>query len=221
MTVSWESTQVGGSTMRIYTGLPAGAGPHPVVLVAQHRGGVDAQIQDAVHRLRRAGYVALAPELFHRQPADTDPMQRTSLLRDEEILADLQASLVHLRGMPQVARGLGPVGIIGFCMGGRVAYLAAGSMPELQAAVVFYGGNLGKALGEGPSPFERTAHVQCPVLGLCGADDTNPSPEDVQRLSAEMTRLGKWHEFHSYRDAGHAFQDFLVPTRYRERASRG
>lgn len=217
MTVRWDTTQVQGQSMRIYLGLPAGPGPHPVVLIAQHRGGVDEQIQDAVHRLHRDGYIVAAPELFHRQAADTDLSQRTSLLLDDEILADLNATLAHLKGLPVL---LGPIGIAGFCMGGRVAYLAAGAMPELKAAVVFYGGNTMKALGDGPSPFARSANIQCPVLGFFGADDTNPSPADVQALSAELTRLGKWHEFHSYRDAGHAFHDFMIADRYRPRAAR-
>ncbi len=215
MTIRWETVQVQGRAMRAYVGVPKGAGPRPAILVAQHRSGVDEQMQDAVHRLYRAGYIVAAPELFHRQPADTDPAQQTSLLRDDEIVADLQATIAHLRSLPTP---VGPIGIVGFCMGGRVAYLAAGSIPELQAAVVFYGGNTTKALGEGPSPFARTADIQCPVLGFFGVEDANPSPDDVRKLDAELTRWGKWHEFHSYQDAGHAFHNFLS-DKYRERAA--
>lgn len=217
MTIRWETTQVQGRTMRIYLGTPAQPGPHPVVLVAQHAGGVDAPIQDTVHRLCRAGYVVAAPELFHRQPAGLEMMARLDLLRDDEIVTDLQATLGHLEagGGP-----LGPVGIIGYCMGGRVAYLAASALAGLQAAVVFYGGNMMKALGEGASPFDRSAQIGCPILGCFGADDTNPSPADVERIDAELTRLGKWHEFHLYRDAGHAFHNFTNAERYRARAAR-
>lgn len=215
MTVRWETVQVQGQAMRVYVGVPNHAGPQPAILIAQHRGGVDEQMQDAVHRLYRAGYIVAAPELFHRQAADTDPSQKTSLLRDDEIIADLQATIAHLRGLPSP---VGPIGIVGFCMGGRVAYLAAGSMPELQAAVVFYGGNITKVLGDGPSPFARTPDIQCPVLGFFGAEDANPSPDDVRKLDAELTRLGKWHEFHTYQDAGHAFHNFLS-DKYRERAA--
>ena len=216
MTVRWERTDVDGGPMRIYVGAPDRPGPHPVVLVAHHGPGLDAQIQDAVHRLHRAGYIAAAPELFHRQPADGDSSKRKSLLRDDEIVADLRATVAHLKTGMQ----LGPVGIIGFCMGGRVSYLAAGTMPELACAVVFYGGDIMKAQGDGPSPFERTPSIQCPVLGFFGALDTNPSPDDVQRIDAELTRHGKWHEFHTYQDAGHAFQNFLNAERYRERPAR-
>jgi len=217
MTVRWESTQVDGNTMRIYLGVPERRGPRPGVLVAQHAGGVDEQMQDVVHRLHREGYIVAAPELFHRQPADTDPKKRTGLLLDKEILADLNATIAHMKTLPVA---LGRLGVVGFCMGGRVSYLAATAIAELKAAAVFYGGNTFKALGEGPSPFERTANIQCPLIGFFGAEDANPSPDDVKKIDAELTRLNKWHEFHSYQNTGHAFQNFLA-DRYRERASRG
>lgn len=217
MTIRWETTQVQGRTMRIYLGTPEHSGPHPVVLVAQHAGGIDAPIQDAVHRLVRKGYVVAAPELFHRQAEGLEPLARVGLLRDDEIIADLQATLDHLQSM---GTSLGAAGVIGFCMGGRVAYLAASALAQLKAAVVFYGGNIMKAMGDGPSPFARSGQIACPVLGCFGADDTNPSPTDVQEIDAELTRLGKWHEFHTYRDAGHAFHNFTNAERHRPRAAR-
>lgn len=218
MTARWENITVDGRTMRAYVGVPDRPGPHPVVIVAQHAFGVDYQIQDAVHRLHRAGYIAAAPELYHRQPADgIEPLKRVGMLLDTEIITDCNATIAHLKA----AHGpVGKTGVIGFCMGGRVAYLMAGANPELAASVVFYGGSIMKALGDGPSPFERSAHIACPVLGLFGADDANPSPEDTAKISAELTRLSKWHEFHTYRDAGHAFENFSNPDRYRPRAAR-
>lgn len=217
MTVRWDTTQVDGKTMRIYMGVPDKPGPHPGIVVAQHAGGVDAQIQDAVHRLHREGYVVAAPELFHRQAADVDPSKRTSLLRDNEIIADINAAVAHLKGLRLT---VAPIGICGFCMGGRVVYLAASANVELKAAAVFYGGNVFKPLGDGPSPFERLSGIQCPLIGFFGAEDANPSPDDVKKIDAELTRLGKWHEFHTYNDAGHAFQNFISQERYRERAAR-
>lgn len=217
MTIRWETTQVDGSAMRIYVAEPDRPGPHPGVLVAQHAGGVDYQIQDVVHRLNREGYVVAAPELFHRQPADMDPAKRTGALQDREILADLNATIAHLKTLRV---SVGPLGIVGFCMGGRVSYLAATAIRDIKAAAVFYGGNIFRALGDGPSPFERSSGIQCPVIGFFGADDANPSPEDVRKIDAELTRLKKWHEFHTYLGAGHAFQNFQT-ERYRERAARG
>jgi carboxymethylenebutenolidase len=203
--------------MRVYVGVPdeprcAG------VLVAQHGFGVDGFIQDVVHRLFRRGYVAAAPELFHRQPAGvTDNQTRVAMLNDDEIVADMTATLAHIKALPGCT--VGPVGVTGFCMGGRVAYLAAAAMPELAVAGVFYGGNIMKPWGVPRSPLERTAEIRCPILGCFGNDDVNPSPADVDAIAAELTRLGKPHEFHRYSGAGHAFQMFL-DGRYRARQAR-
>lgn len=217
MTVRWESTNVDGKPMRLYAGVPDRPGGHPGIIVIQHAGGIDAPIQDTVHRLFREGYVAVAPDLFHRQPASVpEGTQRTSLLKDSEIIADVNATVAHMKSMRMT---VDPIGIVGYCMGGRVTYLAACTNKDLKAAVVFYGGNVMRALGDGPSPFERTSGIQCPVLGYFGIEDTNPSPDDVRKISAELTRLGKWHEFHTFQNAGHAFHNF-TGERYRERAAR-
>jgi carboxymethylenebutenolidase len=218
MTVRWEETKVDGNTMKIYLGVPDRPGPHPGIVIAQHAGGLDVQMQDAVHRLQREGYIVAAPELFHRQPkTPIDNIQRVGMLRDTEIIADVQATIAFMKGL---SGSVGAIGIAGFCMGGRVTFLSACTIPELKAAAVFYGGNIMKPLGDGPSPFERAAGINCPVLGLFGAEDTNPSPDDTKKISAELTRLGKWHEFHTYNNAGHAFQNIANVERYRERASR-
>jgi carboxymethylenebutenolidase len=66
--------------------------------------------------------------------------------------------------------------------------------------------------GEGPAPFDQTGAIACPVLGLFGNDDGNPKPDDVAKIDAEMTRLGKAHEFHSYDGAGHAFMSEGRPS---------
>jgi carboxymethylenebutenolidase len=217
MSVRWETAQADHSPMRVYIGAPDSAGPHPALVVAHHAPGIDAQMQDAVHRLVRAGYAAAAPDLFRRQPQGVEAVKRTSLLRDDEIVADLRATISHLKS--SLGARLGRLGVMGFCMGGRVAYLGACEIAELEAAAVFYGGNIMKALGDGPSPFERSAQISCPVIGFFGAEDSNPSPDDVKKIAAELARLGKWHEFHSYNGAGHAFHNF-TGERYRERAAR-
>ncbi len=84
----------------------------------------------------------------------------------------------------------------------------AGVNPSFKAAVVYYGGNTFVARGEGASPFERTKDIHCPIMGHFGEDDENPSPEDVRKLDAELTKYNKPHQFHSYQGAGHAFMSF-------------
>ncbi len=205
--------------MRCYVGVPAGAGRFPAVVVIQHAGGVDEFTQTMSDRFASAGYLAVAPELYHRETAEEsgdDPLTRMGRLRDDNIVVDVNAAIKHLKSLPDVRADR--IGITGFCMGGRVAYLIATRSADMKAAVVFYGGNIMVPWGEGPPPFEGTERIQCPVLGLFGEDDPNPSPADVEKLDAELTKLGKAHEFHSYPGAGHAFMSAGRPS-YRQQAA--
>jgi carboxymethylenebutenolidase len=200
----WESLSVDSSEMRCYRTAPSGEGAFPGVLVCMHAPGVDGFIRDIADRLADSGFAAIAPDLFHRQTEpEENPLKRMAKLRDDEILRDLEAATRVLRGLAEV--GAEQTGVIGFCMGGRLAYLQAAEDSTLRASVVFYGGNILVPWGEGPSPFDRTDRIGCPVLGLFGEEDGNPSPADVAKIDAEMTRLGKVHEFKSYPGAGHAF----------------
>lgn len=200
--------------MRTYTAVQKKQ-PSPTVLIAHHAGGQDEHMQDCVHRLYRRGYNVILPDLFYRQPSGTERKLRSSLLKDEELLEDLTVCISRAEELGIVSSGLA---VLGFCMGGRVSYLAATSLPGLAGAIVCYGGNIMQARGEGPSPFARTPGITCPVLLLSGSEDKNPSVEDVCALGEELERCGKHYEIHTYRDAGHAFQDFLT-DRYNPRAA--
>ena len=90
-------------------------------------------------------------------------------------------------------------------MGGRLVYLMSAASKDLKAGVMFYGSGTMVPFGEGPSPFERTREISCPIQGHFGTDDKNPSPEDMRKLDAELTKFGKTHEFLSYAGAAHAF----------------
>ena len=218
MAVRWDTVTVAGKPLRVYTGVPEGAPRRAGILVAQHGPGLDGFVQDAVVRLFREGYVAAAPELFHRQPAQVpEGTSRVTLLKDDEIIADMNAALAHMKGLKEVT--VGPVGVVGFCMGGRVSLLMAAANSELRACTVFYGGNVFKQWGSLPAPFDRVKDINCPVIGFYGNEDTNPSPDDVNKLDAELTRLGKAHEFHRYDGAGHAFQNFVRPEQHRAQAA--
>ena len=211
MTTRWDSLTVNGEAMRCYVAAPEGEGPFPAVVVIQHAGGVDAFVQEMAGRFAAAGYVAVAPELYHRQDPESgeDMLTRMGRLRDAEVVADVTAAFEHAVALPEVAPDR--IGIAGFCMGGRVSYLMASHLPSLRAAVVFYGGNIMVPWGEGPAPFDRTERIACPVLGLFGEQDPNPSPADVAKIDAELTRLGKQHEFHTYAGVGHAFMSAARP----------
>lgn len=211
----WDTIQVAGQPMRVYLDVPAGGGPAPGILVIMHGPGLDRFIEDRVEDLARQGYVAAAPDLYHRQPADgADMLTRIGRLRDPELIADADATVAHLRGLPDAR--VTDLAVLGFCMGGRITYLLAGARPDTwRAAGVFYGGNIMEPWGDGPAPFDRTREIACPVIGFFGNEDTNPSPADVDRIDAELTRHGKAHEFHRYDGAGHAFLNFTNAERHR------
>jgi carboxymethylenebutenolidase len=218
----WETLTVDGASMRTFVARPtdaAAAGSAPGILVIQHAGGVDQFVQGMARRLAAAGFVAAAPELYHRQdPPPDEPLQRMEQLRDAQVIADSDAVLDYLDAAADgpTAR---PVAVLGFCMGGRVAYLLAAASDRLRAAVAFYGGNTRVAWGEGPAPFERLGEIGCPVLGFFGGRDSNPSPEDRDAIDAELTRHGVEHRLHSFAGAGHGYMDFTNPARYHSDAA--
>lgn len=215
----WETVQSDGGGMRCYVATPEGAGPHPAVVVIQHAGGVDEFVRGMTDRFSGAGYYAIAPDLYHRDDPNTgdDPLTKMGRLRDVRIITDVNATVEHVKAQGEADAGR--IGITGFCMGGRVAYLMAAQNDALSAAVVFYGGNTMVSWGEGVPPLEQTAKIGCPVMGLFGEDDGNPNPADVAKIDAELTKHGIEHEFHSYAGAGHGFMAEGRPN-YREEAAR-
>lgn len=215
MPASWVDIRVGGDTgdtMEAYLTTPGTDGPHPAVVVIQEIWGVNSHIQSVAERLPSLGYVGIAPAMYHREGRMTIGLHEefdTALSRmgnctDANILADVRATLDYLKAQSFVQGHR--VGIVGFCFGGRVSYLAACNIADLSASVVFYGGRTMISLGgDGPSPFEQTANISCPVLGLFGEDDQNPTPEDVDQIEAALKQHGKEYRFHMYPGCGHGF----------------
>lgn len=203
----WDSTRVDGAEMRLYVGVPEGTGPFPGIVVIQHQGGVDDFVEEMTQRIASAGYVGVAPDLYHRDGPNCqdDGPTRRARLRDVTVIKDVNATVDFLKGHSLVDGER--LGIVGFCMGGRVAYLMAAANPSFKAAAAYYGGNIMVPWGEGLAPFDRTAEIHCPLIGLFGEEDANPSSADMRKLDAELTRHGKVHEFYSYPGANHAFMN--------------
>ncbi len=211
MPAKWIDIGVNASTMEGYLTQPEGEGSHPAVVVIQEIWGVNSHIQSVVDRLPSLGYVGLAPAMFHREGPMTTGLHEemdTAIARmrnstDADILADVNAAMAYLKAQSFVVGD--KIGIVGFCYGGRVSYLAACNVSDLSASVVFYGGGIGNGLGGWSSPLEQTANIGCPMLGLFGVEDANPTPDDVAKMDSKLTTHGKAHEFHSYDGAGHGF----------------
>ena len=119
-------------------------------------------------------------------------MTRMSRLRDDQIVQDMDAAVAHAKTLAEVDGER--LGVTGFCMGGRVAYLMAASSSAFSAAIVFWGGSIMNAWGDGPAPFEQTDRISCPVRGSW-RDDPNPNPADVDKIDAEMTHPARRTSF--------------------------
>ena len=214
-----ERINVGGHDMPLYASVPSGSGPFPAVVVIQAAGGVNDFIRGVADNLAAEGYAAVAPDLFHRMGPEisTEGTTRAQNLNDREIRADVDATVNFLLGHPAINSER--IGITGFCMGGRVTWLAAATNPNFKAAVPYYGGNLWAVRGDAEqTPFELTDGINCPILFHFGEIDANPSQEDMAKLDEELTRLGKPHQFFVYPGADHAFMDHTGPRYHRESA---
>ncbi len=180
-----------------YLAEPAGGGRAPGVIVIQEWWGLVPQIEGVCDRLAGAGFVALAPDLYHGETA-TAPDQAGKLMMAMNIDTteqDLRGAITYLLARPSVT---GPtVGTVGFCMGGALSLFAASRNPAVGACVVYYGGH--------PNVHPDLPALQAPVLGLYAEKDGFVTPEVVRQLDAELTRLGKRHEFHTYPGVDHAF----------------
>lgn len=205
MPSTWENVKVDDSEMPLYVSSPESGGPVPGIVVIHGQSGLEDFIKDTTHMLALQGYVAVAPNLYHRDGPNCkdDNATRKARLRDPGIIADVQGAIGFLKTNPRVNPG--KLGIVGFCMGGRIVYLMAAASRDLKAGVMFYGSGTMVPFGEGPAPFDRTREISCPIQGHFGAEDKNPSPEDMRTLDAELSKWNKPHEFHTYGNAAHAF----------------
>jgi carboxymethylenebutenolidase len=207
MITAWEKTTVDGSPMGLYVARPDGAGPFAAILVIHNKEGVREFTQEMTRRVAEAGYLGIAPQLYHREgePADSEQVENYKRLRrDTHVLADIHATIDYLRGCGYADSSR--LGIVGFCMGGRVAFLAAAAARVFKAAVDFYGGGIHSKWGsDRPAPAELTRHISCPIQGHFGELDRSPPPDEMRTLDAELRRLGKSHEFFFYPDSPHGF----------------
>src|SRR5258706_3072057 len=151
--------------MDAYVSLPAGAGPHPGVVLLHHQGGIDEFTRDFAERLVANGYAVIAPDNFHHAPVGLDRDARKQHLDDRRMANDVAAAIAWLRSNPHVASDR--LAVMGHCMGGRTTFLAIGVHRDFRAAAVWYGGGTFQVRGRpGPTPFDRMDGINCPVLGF-------------------------------------------------------
>ena len=198
--------------MGAYLSEPAGTGPKPAVLVLQEAFGVNDHIRSVCDRIAARGYVALAPELFHRTGAGLEfgytdfgaLMPVFGTLTNAGLHTDIAAALATLRGRDDVDPSR--IGVVGFCVGGFATLLAA---EECDAAtfVSFYGGGVLRTRpGISLTPIiDGVSKVKRPILFLYGGTDQSIPAEDVSAIDAAMRATGVTYEVVTYPDAGHGF----------------
>ena len=218
-----------GDSGEAYWAHPTRPARVPGIVVIHHLPGWDEWIIEVVRKFAHHGFAAISPHLYFRDgPGSPDDIgarvRAAGGVPDEQVIGDVAGAMAFVRAQPNAS---GKVGVIGFCSGGRHAYLAACRLQGIDAVVDCWGGNVivdDKSLlnAKRPvAPIDLTENLNCPLLGLFGNDDQNPTADQVNRTEAVLKRLGKNYEFHRYDGAGHAFFNVMREAYRPEQAADG
>ena len=214
----------GGDMIAAYEARPAAAGKYPVIVVVSEIWGVHEYIKDVCRRFAKAGYYAIAPELFQREggvahlPNIQEILKVVFNVPRKQILQDLRATADHARQQP--AARSDRVGATGFCWGGSTTIQFAADYKDLKAAVVWYGPAARPYKDDPPKTgFDVAQEIKCPLLGLFGEEDQSPPPADVRKFEDLLKRGNPNVEIVIYPKAGHAFHADYRPN-YRPEAAK-
>ena len=209
-----------------YRALPATGKNFPVILVVQEIFGVHEHIRDVTRRFAKAGYLAVAPELYHRQgdvsklPDSKEIFAKVvSKVADAQVMSDLDATVAW---SAKNSGNTEKLGVTGFCWGGRIVWLYAAHNPNVDAGVAWYGRLVGDKSEMTPAhPIDLVDKINAPVLGLYGAADAGIPNETVERMNEALKKAGKKSQIHLYPDTPHGFHADYRPTYRREQAQDG
>ena len=219
----------GGDEIEAYLAEPAGDdGPYGGVVVIHHMPGYDEATKEIVRRFAHHRYLAVCPNLYSREAPGASPDDAAAAVRaaggvpDERLLGDVGGAARYLRSL---ASSNGKVATIGYCSGGRQSFLSACSL-DLDAAVDCYGAFV---LAQPPDGFplkigpvgHLAGNLGCPLLGLFGAEDRFPAPEETEELAGILKEADKDFEFHTFENAGHGFFSVDRPNYRQEAAQQG
>jgi carboxymethylenebutenolidase len=208
-----------------YYAMPDKGGPFPTVLIAHEAWGVHEHIKDLCRRFAKAGYYAIAPELFARY-GNAAAMTTQDELRklmgsvpDAQLMSDLDATAAYAKssGKADTAK----LAVTGFCWGGRVTWLYAAHNPGLKAAVAWYGVDRPASELTPKNPADLAADLKCPVLAFYGGADQLIPPEMIEKRQAACKAAGKTCESKVYPDTPHGFNADYRPSYRAEQAKDG
>jgi carboxymethylenebutenolidase len=204
-----ESLPTADGLMPVYLCQPEGNGPYPAVIVVMEAFGLNAHIKSVAERLAREGYVTAAPDFFYRfgspiVPYEDVPRAIGYVQRFDwsALMAEVGMVIHHLKSLAEVRADR--LGVVGFCVGGTIAFLTAcRHASAIKAAVSFYGGGIG---ADTPTaPINLAESLQCPVLCFFGETDKAIPMDQVRRIDETLKRLKKTAEVKVYKGAGHGF----------------
>jgi carboxymethylenebutenolidase len=205
--------------------LPKAKGKRPAVIILHERYGIDQHTKDLTVKLAQAGFVGLAPDLFHRFTGDRNALSRGEQrvdLTDDGALEDLNGAVEYLKKLKVVDGSR--IGVIGVCQTGRQPLLLAAKRNDIAGAVVLYGAIGGREwMGNSlrPTPIEDlVAQVNCPVLGIFGEADHIISIDDVARFRNCLEKAKKNCHIRIYAGAPHGWLNDTMPGRYRKEAAK-
>jgi carboxymethylenebutenolidase len=213
-----QQVPVGGVNVPVYEARPATGKDHPIVVVISEIWGVHEYVKDSARRFAKAGFYAVAPELFAREGGVGHMTNVQEILKivlsqkREQTLGDIKASVDWAKKRPNVKADR--VGVTGWCWGGSTTIQVAGTNPDMKAAVAWYGPPARPYQGaSGPvTGFDLAKDIKMPLLGLFGETDKNPTPEDAKKFG-EMVRAHNPNvEIVVYPGAGHAFHADYRPS---------
>lgn len=216
----WIDIDTSDGPMRAFLARPQST-PRGGVVVLQEAFGVNDYVQDVTRRLAENGYLAMAPELFHREPQPLLDYQDTATamatiggLGPDQITVDVHATLDVLAAHYGIERTA--VSLVGFCFGGRAAFTAAADGDPLAGTVVFYG----PGICTGPwAVIDRIGQIACPVLMHVGDQDPTIPASDVAALRTAADESGADLEVIVYPGAGHAFACHARPALVHQQAA--
>ena len=198
-----EYPDADGETLTGHLAQPEGDGPFPAILVIQEWWGLDNHIRDVTNRFAHEGFVALAPDLYHGV-STTEPDEARKLVMEldmEEAVREIRSGFDYVLALDSVAGDT--VGIVGFCMGGRLVLATSLADDRLGAAVAFYGT---------PLAPEEAAGVHAPILGIYGENDGGIPVDSVLAMGDALTDAGIENEIYVYEGAEHAFFNDTRPS---------
>ena len=219
-----------GKEMDAYRAMPATGTGFGTILVVQEIFGVHAHIADMCRRFAKAGYCAIAPELYFRQGDAKSYTEIPKLISeivakvpDEQVMGDLDSSVAFVKGEGKADTA--KLGITGFCWGGRITWLYDAYNPAVKAGVAWYGRVVGDATPLTPKhPLDIAKSLNGPVLGLYGGADSGIPNDTVDKMRAalkEGNAAAKKSEIITYPDTPHAFNADYRPSYRKEPAEDG